>query len=141
MKLTRAVAYAIQAVTTMSKAGDKIIPSHVIAKACGIPERFLLKVLKPLVANGDLYSLRGPNGGYRLARAPKDITLLGIIETVDAPIRGMADLGNHGKAGVKANGLAAKLQAVCEQTAKATRDVLGKVRIADLVRAASGKGK
>jgi DNA-binding IscR family transcriptional regulator len=48
----------------------------------------LLKVLEPMVDAGTLRSVSGPRGGYRLARAPKDITLLDVIEAVDGPIRG-----------------------------------------------------
>ena len=35
-------------------------------------------------------SIKGPNGGYRLARSPSDITVLEIVEAVDGPIRGQA---------------------------------------------------
>ena len=69
-----------------------LLPAHLIAQARGIPERFLLKVLKPLVSARVLHSVKGPNGGYRLARPAKDISMLEIIEAVDGPIRGQAPL-------------------------------------------------
>ena len=43
------------------------------AKARHIPERFLLKVLKPLVSARVLMSVKGPNGGYRIAKSPSQI--------------------------------------------------------------------
>jgi Rrf2 family protein len=68
MRLTRASSYALHAVTYIAaRKHDQTIPSHLIARADGIPERFLLKVLKPLVSARILLSLKGPNGGYRLA--------------------------------------------------------------------------
>ena len=71
MKLTRASSYALHAVAFMAaQKVNKPVASHLIAKARGIPERFLLKVLKPLVSARVLHSIKGPNGGYRLARAP-----------------------------------------------------------------------
>ena len=51
MRLTRASSYALHALVYM--AGEKHnrpIPSHLVARDRGIPERFLLKVLKPLVS-------------------------------------------------------------------------------------------
>ncbi len=93
MKLTRASSYALHAMTYMaSQKQNQPIASHLIAQARGIPERFLLKVLKPLVSCRVLYSIKGPNGGYRLARSASDITLLDVVEAVDGPIRGLAPL-------------------------------------------------
>src|SRR5579885_3915524 len=90
MKLTRASSYALHAVAYMAtqKQQDKPVASHHIAQARGIPERFLLKVLKPLVSARVLLSIKGPNGGYRLAKPASDITMLEILEAVDGPIRG-----------------------------------------------------
>src|SRR5947208_16525434 len=92
MKLTRASSYAIHAVAFMAaQKSDRPVASHNIAQARGIPERFLLKVLKPLVSARVLTSIKGPNGGYKLARQPSDITMLEIIEAADGgPIRGSA---------------------------------------------------
>ena len=67
MKLTRASSYALHAVVYMAQQkSDYPIASHKIAEARGIPERFLLKVLKPLVSSNLLTSVKGPNGGYKL---------------------------------------------------------------------------
>src|SRR5499425_2382567 len=92
MKLTRASSYALHAVAFMAgQKHDKPVASHHIAHARGIPERFLLKVLKPLVSARILMSIKGPNGGYRLAREASDITMLEIVEAVDGgPILGQA---------------------------------------------------
>src|SRR3989442_11070769 len=91
MKLTRASSYALHAVAYMAvQKQTQPVASHLIAQARGIPERFLLKVLKPLVSARVLHSVKGPNGGYRLARSPKDITMLEILEAVDGPIRRLA---------------------------------------------------
>jgi len=110
---------------------DRPVASHNIAQARGIPERFLLKVLKPLVSARVLHSIKGPNGGYRLARPPSDISMLEILEAVDGPIRGQAPLleENNGP-------LNTKLESICKQSADQVRKQLEKVRVSDLV---SGK--
>ena len=132
MKLTRASSYALHAVAYMAtQKSDKPVASHHIAQARGIPERFLLKVLKPLVSARVLHSIKGPNGGYRLARTPGDISMLEILEAVDGPIRGQAPFTDE------ANGnLNHKLENICKQTADQVRKQLDKVRVSDLV---SGK--
>lgn len=132
MKLTRASNYALQALGYLvGQPPDKSVASHVVAAAENIPERFLLKVLQPLVAIGVLRSIKGPNGGYRLARPAKQITLLEVVEAVDGPIRGAAPaVGKDGAAAFDK-----RLQGICEAVATLVRERLGKVTLAELARA------
>jgi Rrf2 family protein len=128
MRLTRASSYALHAVDYMAAEGKgQPIPSHLIARARGVPERFLLKVLKPLVSAQILRSVKGPNGGYRLAKPANKITLLDVIEAVDGPIRGVAPTAEGSN-----NGLDTRLEAICNQAADQVRRHLGKVRLTDL---------
>lgn len=132
MKLTRATSYALHAVAYMAaqKAQETPVASHKIAEARKIPERFLLKVLKPLVSARVLLSIKGPNGGYRLAKSPADISMLEILEAVDGPIRGQAPLTEE------ANGpLNKRLDAICTETADAVKKQLAKVKLSDLIAA------
>src|SRR6266446_68653 len=128
MKLTRASSYALYAVVHMAnQKNNRPTPSHLVARARKIPERFLLKVLKPLVSARILHSVKGPNGGYRLARAPAQITLLEILEAVDGPIRGQPTFS-------EGNGsLNKRLDQICSQAAEQVRKQLQKVRISELV--------
>jgi Rrf2 family protein len=108
---------------------EQITASHLIADKKGIPERFLLKVLKPLVSSQVLLSVKGPHGGYRLARPATDITVLEIIEAVDGPIRGFAPANRRETPGA----FNKKLDALCGQAADQTRKLLGKTKISDLI--------
>jgi Rrf2 family protein len=130
MKFTRASSYAIHALVFMAaQKQNRPVASHHIAKARGIPERFLLKVLKPLVSARVLHSIKGPNGGYRLARAPSEITVLEILEAVDGPIRGQPSFSRE-----EGNGsLNKRLDQICNQAAEQVRKQLQKVRISELV--------
>jgi Rrf2 family protein len=129
MKLTRASSYALHAVAYMAahKQGDPVA-SHIIAQKRGIPERFLLKVLKPLVSAQILLSIKGPNGGYRLAKAPNEITMLEIVEAVDGPIRGNAPMGHENPDSY----LNKRLDTICNTSADALRKQLGKVKMSEL---------
>src|SRR5215467_13386535 len=53
-----------------------------LAAAQGIPANYLVQILIELKAQGIARSLRGKEGGYLLARPPKEITLGHIIEAV-----------------------------------------------------------
>jgi Rrf2 family protein len=133
MKLTRASSYAIHALVFMAaEKQNRPVASHLIAKARGIPERFLLKVLKPLVSARVLHSVKGPNGGYRLARAANDITILQVLEAVDGPIRGQPTFSRE-----EANGsLNRRLEQICTQAAEQVRKHFQRVRISDLAKKA-----
>jgi Rrf2 family protein len=132
--MTRATSYALHALTHMAKQGhQRPMASHHIAHAEGVPDRFLFKVLKPLVAARILHSVRGPNGGYRLARPPEKIALLEVIEAVEEPIRGQAQAVGRGEA----SAFDKRLEAECEKVAKVVRGVVGRVSVKDL----AGKAK
>lgn len=129
MKLTRASSYALHALSYMAnQKGDKPMASHIIAQARGIPERFLLKVLKPLVSTRVLHSVKGPNGGYKLAKDPAKVNLLEILEAVDGPIRGMAPFAED-QGGVLNN----KLENICKHAAETVRKQLENVSLSELV--------
>ena len=127
MKLTRASTYALHALAYMAlHKKDTPTASHIIAQKRHIPERFLLKVLKPLVAAQVLTSVKGPNGGYRLARSPSDITVLEVLEAVEGPIRGLAPSDEPNSP------ISRKLEAICRHSAEQTRRHLRKIKVADL---------
>jgi Rrf2 family protein len=127
VKLSSATGYALQALVFLARSGgSRPVASHAAAAAHGIPERFLLKCLKPLVSAGVLRSVKGPNGGYRLARPAGEVTLLEVVEAVDGPVRGLAPEVGAGGA------LGRKLQAVCDKVAGVVREGLGGVTVKDL---------
>ena len=132
MKFTRGSRYALHALVHLAQeGGGRPIASHAAARAHGIPEHVLLKVLRPLVAARVLRSLRGSNGGYCLAKPARDITLLEVIEAVGGPIRG--DVPPVG-AGQEGAALAKRLQEACDGAAALVRGRLAKVTLAELVR-------
>ena len=87
MQLSRKADYALRAIrhaSTLPK--GKLGSINSIAEAESIPREFLAKILKDLTRSGILISFQGVTGGYRLTRAPKDITFLDVIEAIDGPI-------------------------------------------------------
>jgi FeS assembly SUF system regulator len=59
------------------------------------------KILKRLVHEGLLVSIRGAHGGYRLARPPTEITMAQIIAALEGPL-GLTDCAAHnGRCGIE----------------------------------------
>jgi Rrf2 family protein len=54
-----------------------------IAREIGAPQNYLGKLLQSLVEEGLVESQKGLGGGFRLARAPREITLLDIVEPIE----------------------------------------------------------
>ena len=132
MKLTCASSYALHAVVFMAQQKSNApIASHKIAEALDMPDRFLLKVLKPLVDANVLESIKGPKGGYKLAHPSTEISVLSIVEQVDGVINGKLP-----KTKMPAHPLDRKLAAICVQSADAIRATLEQFHISDLVTAA-----
>lgn len=78
-----ATEYAIRALTHVAEAGGERVKVKDISDAEEIPAPFLSNVLNRLVAAGLLRSLRGPTGGYVLARPAREIRLLDIRAAID----------------------------------------------------------
>ena len=54
-----------------------------ISDSLNIPHHFLSKVLQTLSRSSVVVSLRGSNGGFALARSPKEIKLMEIVRAID----------------------------------------------------------
>ncbi|MHB1038201.1 MAG: RrF2 family transcriptional regulator [Pirellulales bacterium] len=88
MKLSRTVAYAVQAAIQLAEYSPGTpVPCSRLAADGQMPERFLLQILRNLVTHGILQSTRGVDGGYTLDRSPEDISLLELIEAIDGPLK------------------------------------------------------
>lgn len=80
--------YAVRAVLDLTRhAGGGRRKAREIASATDVPPRYLTQILALLVRLGFLSATAGPQGGYRLARPPSEITLREVIEAADGPFR------------------------------------------------------
>jgi Rrf2 family protein len=88
MQITRQADYAVRAVLYLSRMGNnQRAATSTVAKEQNIPPSFLAKIISQLSIAGLLHTSRGARGGVTLAREPKDITLLEVIEAIDGPIQ------------------------------------------------------
>jgi Rrf2 family iron-sulfur cluster assembly transcriptional regulator len=90
---SRKMLYAIDAVLDIAmNGGARPVRSQDITRRQGIPRRYLEQALQQLVRHRILEGVRGPQGGYALARDRRDIAVGEIVrvvrslETADDPL-------------------------------------------------------
>jgi Rrf2 family transcriptional regulator, iron-responsive regulator len=83
MRLTRQSNYAIRTLIYCAVNEPGLSRVADIAKAHSISELFLFKLIKPLVENGLIETVRGRRGGIKLGRPAEEITLLDTIRLTE----------------------------------------------------------
>src|SRR5262249_39717375 len=63
------------------------MPASRLAEFHGVPAAYLAKTMQALSSAGIITSVPGRRGGYRLTRAPSDITILDVVEAVEGTER------------------------------------------------------
>lgn len=88
MKISRASAYALHALMYMVRHATQLpVSCGAIARAEGIPNSYLTKVLQRLARAGYIRSVRGHRTGYVFVKPPEEIGLLELFETIEgAPL-------------------------------------------------------
>ncbi len=134
MKLSRTVSYAVQATLQLAEAkGETPIPCSRLAAEGGMPERFLLQILRSLVTRGILGSTRGVEGGYRLERSAEEISLLDVIEAIDGPMNSALPMIEGLPPACRM-----KLESVVADITDLVRRELQSTKLADLLPSAGG---
>jgi FeS assembly SUF system regulator len=87
LRLTKLTDYAVVVLCHMAGRGEAgACTARDVAEATRIPQPTVSKVLKQLVREGLVDSLRGAKGGYRLARPAADVSVAEVIAAVEGPI-------------------------------------------------------
>ena len=83
LRLTKKMLFAIEAVLDIAyHSGPAPVQSREITRRQGIPRRYLEQALQHLVRKDILTGVRGPRGGYRLARERRRISIGDIVRVV-----------------------------------------------------------
>ena len=136
MSLSARSQYAVLAMLQLAQehAAGEPVQVRRIAERHGIPSTFLVQILHELRRAGLVASTRGASGGYRLSKAPTDITLADVVEvfeSADEPAECAAAESPWGPALVE----------VCCELARSRRERLQSLTLSDLAdRAAVGAG-
>ena len=84
MKLTAQIEYAYWALLDIAERynPETTVNLNEISKRNGIPEKYLLQVMLKLKKEGIVRSRRGSGGGFQLAKAPDQILLSELVNTL-----------------------------------------------------------
>ncbi|MGB4325116.1 MAG: Rrf2 family transcriptional regulator [Candidatus Nanopelagicales bacterium] len=76
----------IELARVYSETNEHLVTSETIAREQGIPSKFLEGILRELRQANIVLSRRGPEGGYRLAKPPQNISVADVIRALDGPL-------------------------------------------------------
>ncbi len=92
LKLSRKTMLALEAVIDIAfNARPEPVQAKEITARQGVPQRYLEQVMQQLVRAGVLKGVRGPRGGYRLARERRRISVGDVVRVAEAIDDGEAD--------------------------------------------------
>jgi Rrf2 family protein len=128
MVISARVHYACLAMLELAARAEDPAPVTIreIAERHEVPGPFLVQILRALKTAGWVQSVRGSQGGYRLASDPTKITLLDIAEAVGCQEAGY-------QSGARRSIAEVVLRDTWDQAAEASRQVLSQVRLSDLI--------
>jgi Rrf2 family protein len=128
------VDYALRAVVELASApagSERPVTADQLARAQGIPPKFLESILLQLRRGGIVNAQRGPEGGYWLARPANEVSLADVIRVIDGPL---ANVRGQRPESVGYQGTAKALQEVWIALRASEREILELVRIADVAK-------
>ncbi len=86
LRLSRMADYGVLLLAHLARAPEALVRTHEAALATGVPAPMASKILQSLQQHGIVQSVRGARGGYRLARAPEDITVGEVVAALEGGV-------------------------------------------------------
>jgi Rrf2 family cysteine metabolism transcriptional repressor len=110
-----------------------IVQAKEIAERQAVPKDYLALIMIDLRRARLVDSLRGPGGGYRLARAPEEITMGQALTTLEGPVTLLECTSDLGFAACSLS-LRCRMRNVWIEANRAVMAILDSTTIADLCR-------
>ncbi|RMF67042.1 MAG: Rrf2 family transcriptional regulator [Calditrichaeota bacterium] len=85
VKLNKSTRFALYAIVELSSRPEGVVSAKEIAEKYGISEHHVAKVLQQLVRQRLIRSVRGLRGGFQIAKDPKEITMMDVVEIFEPP--------------------------------------------------------
>jgi FeS assembly SUF system regulator len=92
--LSKLADYAVIIATHLAIGADRQMTAATLAKDAKLPRATVAKVLKALAHAGIVAGARGAAGGYRLTRAPGEISVAELVAAIDGAI-GITQCTSH----------------------------------------------
>ena len=103
LRVTKLTDYATVVLAALADAPERVLSASDLAERARLELPTVSKVLKPLAHAGLVASFRGSNGGYRLARAAADISLIQIVEAMEGRLGVTECSGEHSQCELEAH--------------------------------------
>lgn len=130
MKLTRFTDYAFRVLIYAGVRGPDLVAIKDVADAFGIPKAHIMKVVFELGQGGYLETMRGRGGGFRLAKAPEEISLGAVARYTEGEFHLVECMGADGGCVITP---ACRLKPVLAEALHAFISVLDGYTLADLL--------
>lgn len=95
LRVTKLTDYATVVLAALAIAPNRVHSAAELAERSHLELPTVSKLLKPLAHAGLVTGFRGASGGYRLARAPAQISLIEIVEAIEGPLGVTECSGEH----------------------------------------------
>ena len=93
MKFSTRDRYALRLMVELANHGEALVPLKEISDSQQISLKYLEQIITPLAKAGLVTSVRGAQGGYRLARPETEITAGEILRAVEGELTAIPCLG------------------------------------------------
>ena len=87
MQLQISTDYAVRILQYLHKHKDDLPTAMTISQSIGITYPFFIKIANQLKQKGLLSAVQGRNGGYRLARCAKEISLYDVFLSIEGELK------------------------------------------------------
>ena len=96
MKISTKGRYALRTMVDLAQhGGEGLVPLKDIAARQDISQKYLEQIVTQMSKAEFVRGVRGPQGGYRLARKPEDYTLAEILQATEGSLAPVACLEHH----------------------------------------------
>ena len=126
--------YALRSLVALARLDDgETMMISDIAASQNIPKKFLEQILLDLKHHGIVESRRGKTGGYKLLRAPGEITFGEVLRIIDGPVAPLPCLSKiaYRRCDDCLDEATCEVRRVFAEVAEATREILDARTIAD----------
>lgn len=129
MQISARGEYAVRAALSLATTYPSLLSTQAIATEQDMPRKFLEAVLADLRRAGLVRAQRGAEGGYTLARSPREITIGAVLRAVDGPLAAVRGLRPEE---TSYEGAAENLPRLWVAVRAAVRQVVDEVSLAEL---------
>ena len=134
MKISTRGRYGLRALVELASCKEgELMPLRTIAERHGMSEHYLEQLAAPLKKAGIIDSVRGAQGGYRLSKAPSDITAGDVIRVLEGTLSPVDCLDDDSYECSAASCKNCNTRPVWEKLYAGVSEALDNIRLSDLV--------